>query len=78
MLIAAAQDSLLAYGDQTNVVAFGWGTLSLLTAGVAQGKNRSGLAWFLITLFLGPISTFLLVAFFPKLPAGHDSLLEDR
>jgi hypothetical protein len=25
----------------------GWGTLSLINAGLAQGKNRSGLAWFL-------------------------------
>lgn len=33
----------------------GWGTLSLINAGLAQGKNRSGLAWFLISLLLGPI-----------------------
>lgn len=39
----------------------GWGTLSLINAGLAQGKNRSGLAWFLISLFLGPIATFLIV-----------------
>jgi hypothetical protein len=48
----------------------GWGTLALLNAGVAQGKNRSGLGWFLISLFLGPIATFLLVAFCGKLPEG--------
>jgi hypothetical protein len=48
--------------------AAGWGTLALLNAGVAQGKNRSGFAWFLISLFLGPVATFLLVAFFDKLP----------
>lgn len=41
----------------------GWGTLALLTAGLAQSKNRSGLAWFFGALFLGPIATFLLVAF---------------
>jgi len=28
-----------------NYVA-GWGTLALINAGLAQGKNRSGLAWF--------------------------------
>lgn len=39
----------------------GWGTLSLINAGLAQGKNRSGLAWFVISLFLGPIATFLIV-----------------
>jgi len=39
----------------------GWGTLALINAGLAQGKNRSGLAWFFISLLLGPIATFLLV-----------------
>jgi hypothetical protein len=44
----------------------GWGTLALINAGIAQGKNRSGLIWFFISLLLGPIATFILVAFFPK------------
>ncbi len=44
----------------------GWGTLALINAGLAQGKNRSGLNWFLLSLLLGPIATFLLVAFFEK------------
>lgn len=48
----------------------GWGTLSLLNAGIAQSKNRSGLAWFLLSLLLGPIATFILVAFCEKLPQG--------
>ncbi|WP_169823103.1 hypothetical protein [Anaerobacillus alkalilacustris] len=39
----------------------GWGTLALINAGLAQGKNRSGLNWFLISLFLGPLATFLLL-----------------
>ncbi|MFL0247045.1 hypothetical protein [Candidatus Clostridium stratigraminis] len=39
----------------------GWGTLALINAGLAQGKNRSGLNWFLLSLFLGPIATFCLV-----------------
>lgn len=30
----------------------GWGALALLNAGVAQGKNRSGLNWFLLSLLL--------------------------
>ena len=45
----------------------GWGTLALLNAGLAQGKNRSGLGWFLLSLLLGPIATFILVVFCPKL-----------
>jgi hypothetical protein len=42
----------------------GWGTLALINAGLAQAKNRSGLIWFLISIPLGPIATFLLVTFF--------------
>jgi hypothetical protein len=40
----------------------GWGTLALINAGLAQAKNRSGLAWFLLSLLLGPIATLLIVA----------------
>jgi len=46
--------------DETQFVA-GWGTLSLINAGLAQSKGRSGLAWWLLSLFLGPIATFLIV-----------------
>lgn len=41
--------------------AIGWGTLALINAGLAQSKNRSGLGWFVLSLFLGPIATFLIV-----------------
>jgi hypothetical protein len=44
----------------------GWGTLAMVNAGLAQGKNRSGLNWFLLSLLFGPIATFALVAFFEK------------
>ncbi len=40
--------------------AIGWGTLALINANLAQLKGRSGLAWFLLSLFLGPIVTLLL------------------
>lgn len=46
----------------------GWGTLALINAGLAQGKGRSGLNWFVVSVFLGPIATFLLVAMFERLP----------
>lgn len=39
----------------------GWGTLALINAGLAQGKNRSGILWFLLSLVLGPIATLILV-----------------
>lgn len=38
-----------------------WWTLALINAGLAQGKQRSGLAWFLISVFLGPVATLLIV-----------------
>ncbi|QST02011.1 hypothetical protein IMZ31_11275 [Pontibacillus sp. ALD_SL1] len=39
----------------------GWGTLALINAALAQGKNRTGLNWFLLSLFAGPIATLLLL-----------------
>ena len=41
--------------------AAGWGTLSLINAGLAQSKNRSGLLWWVFSLLLGPVATFLIV-----------------
>ena len=41
--------------------AVGWGTLALINAGLAQGKHRSGLAWFLLSLLVGPLATLLIV-----------------
>jgi len=41
----------------------GWPTLALLIAGLAQGKGRGGLNWFLLGLIGGPIALiFLLLA----------------
>jgi hypothetical protein len=47
----------------------GWGTLALINAGLAQAKGRSGLAWFLISVLLGPIATFLIVVL-DRVPAA--------
>ena len=41
--------------------AMGWGTLALINAGLAQGKGRSGLFWFVISLLLGPLATLLII-----------------
>ncbi len=53
--------TMLANIQEQSQYAIGWGTLALINAGLAQAKNRSGLAWFLISLFVGPIATFLIV-----------------
>lgn len=50
---------------QQSSYAVGWGTLALINAGLAQSKHRSGLAWFLISLLLGPLATLLLVVMEP-------------
>jgi hypothetical protein len=47
--------------NQIPEFAVGWGTLALINAGLAQAKNRSGLAWFLASLFLGPLATLIIV-----------------
>ena len=39
----------------------GWGTLAFINAGLAQGKGRSGLNWFLLSVLAGPVATFLIV-----------------
>ena len=43
----------------------GWGTLSLINAGLAQSKGRTGFLWWLISLVLGPLATFLIVVLPP-------------
>ena len=47
-----------------------WGTLSLINAGLAQSKGRSGFLWWLGSLFIGPIATLLIVVL-PKPPQAH-------
>lgn len=51
--------------DQSSQFFVGWGTLSLVNAGLAQGKGRSGLVWWAISLLLGPVATFLIVFLAP-------------
>jgi hypothetical protein len=48
--------------------AVGWFTLSLINAGLAQSKGRSGLGWWIASLLLGPICTFLIVFLDPVKP----------
>jgi hypothetical protein len=50
---------------QQSSYAIGWGTLALINAGLAQGKGRSGLNWFLLSLLLGPFATFFVVVLEP-------------
>ena len=45
--------------------AVGWGVLALINAGLAQSKNRSGFAWWLVSLFIGPLATLIIVLIDP-------------
>jgi hypothetical protein len=54
--------------NPTSEYVVGWFTLAIINAGIAQGKNRPGGAWFLWSLFLGPVALLCLVALVPKLP----------
>jgi len=47
--------------DINNQYYVGWGTLALINAGLAQSKNRKGLNWFLLSIFLGPLVTLILL-----------------
>ena len=66
----------VGYGDMPTQIAAqpeffaGWGTLALVNAGLAQGKNRSGLAWFLISLVTGPYRDVLPRRTFRQAAAG--------
>ncbi len=51
--------------QNTGEYAVGWFTLSLINAGLAQAKGRSGLNWWLLSLLLGPVATFLIVVLGP-------------
>ncbi len=59
-------NSLASSAMHSSGYVTGWGTLALINAGIAQGKNRSGMNWFLLSLLFGPIATLVLVAFAPK------------
>jgi hypothetical protein len=56
-------------------VGIGWGTLALIIAGIAQGKNRSGLLWWVLGLFFGPLALLVLL-FLSRVP--EVSVLESR
>jgi hypothetical protein len=51
--------------DQYVSLSAAWFTLSLINAGLAQTKQRSGLSWWFLSLFLGPFATLLIVVWPP-------------
>lgn len=68
----------MQFGFSSEYVTSGtfWFTLSLLNAGLAQAKKRSGFNWWLISLIAGPIATLLLVVWPPGDYTGEPVGLE--
>ena len=58
--------------DQYVTVSAAWFTLTLINAGLAQSKGRSGLRWWLASIFLGPFATLLIVAW-PAVAPGEQA-----
>lgn len=50
----------------------GWFSLSLIVAGIAQAKNRSGFGWWLFTFFTGHWRYFSWSHFHPKSNAKEE------
>jgi len=55
-------------------VACLWLTAAILAGGYARTRNRSAYTWFLLTLFLGPLAAYLLVAWPPKQPQSNSKV----
>ncbi|WP_125098421.1 hypothetical protein [Leucobacter chromiireducens] len=51
-----------------------WITLALINAGLAEQKDRSRWNWFLLSLLLGPIATWYIVATPKPAPRVPDSV----
>ena len=72
LLLQTLPSALPTVNADTGFVA-GWGTLSLVNAGLAQSKRRSGLLWWVFSLLLGPVAT-LLVVVLPPVDRGPPAL----
>ena len=53
--------------NKTTDISTWWVSLALVNAGLAETKGRSRWYWFLFSLFLGPLATFLIVAWPPRI-----------
>lgn len=60
--------------DQYVTFSAAWFTLSLINAGLAQSKGRSGLQWWFGSLFIGPFATLLIVVW----PAVQPGVPEEK
>jgi hypothetical protein len=61
LLSAARAEPRFQTMNNPGEYAVGWFTLSLINAGRAQSKGKSGSLWWFLSVFLGPICTLLIV-----------------
>ena len=54
-----------------------WVTMALLAGGYARTRNRSALAWFVLTVIFGPLAVFFLVVMAPA-DAPEEPARSDR
>lgn len=59
--------------EQHTQIAFDWLMLAFITAGIAQGKGRSGFAWFWLSAIFGPLALLVLVMLFSNVYPTNDS-----
>jgi hypothetical protein len=66
---------MIAVTNADSGYVVGWGSLALINAGLAQSKGQSGLFWFVLSLFIGPLATFIIVVFArpPEAPKDRDA-----
>lgn len=68
LVLAQAQAAQVHVVESSRGFAVGWFTLALINAGLAQNKGHGALIWWAASLFLGPIATFIIVAFLERRP----------
>jgi predicted membrane channel-forming protein YqfA (hemolysin III family) len=72
---AGCPASPVPYGrgvDETWIGSYGWVTLALVNAGLAEQKGRSRWTWFLVSLILGPVATLFIVTW-ARVPARAEA-----
>ena len=54
--------------SETAIYGLTWWTMSMMVAGIAQGKGRSGLNWWLLSIVVSPpVALSILVIFYPNI-----------
>ena len=57
--------------DGNGGYAVGWITLSFINAALAETKNRDPALWWLSSLVIGPLATFLIAVLHPLEPRNE-------